>query len=94
MVIDSGALVDADAARRAMTDLAPALDETTPSGVVPERETEELGSLDEAERKHIVAVLQATAGNQTQAAFILGIERKTLARKIKRYNITAEEAPL
>jgi len=54
----------------------------------------ELGSLDDAERKHIVAVLRATAGNQTQAAFILGIERKTLARKIKRYNITAEEAPL
>ena len=32
-------------------------------------------------------VLRATAGNQTQAAFILGIERKTLARKIKRYGI-------
>jgi len=53
----------------------------------------ELGSLDDAERKHIVAVLRATAGNQTQAAFILGIERKTLARKIKRYNITSDEAP-
>ena len=40
-----------------------------------------------AERRHIEAVLQATAGNQTQAAVILGIERKTLARKMKRLGI-------
>ncbi|PYQ60660.1 MAG: hypothetical protein DMF58_07415 [Acidobacteria bacterium] len=32
--------------------------------------------------------LRATAGNQTQAALILGIERKTLARKMKRLGIT------
>jgi DNA-binding protein Fis len=47
-------------------------------------------SLDEAERRHILAVLNATGGNQTQAAFILGIERKTLARKIKRFGIKDE----
>ena len=93
MVIDSGALVDAEAARQAMRDTS------VGPPVIPSREdgegspSEELGSLDDAERKHIVAVLRATAGNQTQAAFILGIERKTLARKIKRYNITSDEAP-
>jgi DNA-binding protein Fis len=51
---------------------------------------EELVSLDEAEKRHITAVLRATGGNQTQAAYILGIERKTLARKIKRLDISLE----
>jgi DNA-binding protein Fis len=51
-----------------------------------------LESLDDAEKKHILSVLRATGGNQTQAAFILGIERKTLARKIKRYGINLEES--
>jgi DNA-binding NtrC family response regulator len=54
----------------------------TPDPLVP---------LDEAERRHIEGVLRATGGNQTQAAFILGIERKTLARKIKRFNISLED---
>jgi len=53
---------------------------------------DELVPLDEAERKHIAAVLRATGGNQTQAAFILGIERKTLARKIKRLEIPIDKA--
>jgi len=51
---------------------------------------DDLVPLDEAERRHIVAVLNATGGNQTQAAFILGIERKTLARKLKRYGIKGD----
>jgi DNA-binding protein Fis len=41
-------------------------------------------------RNVIIAVLRATGGNQTQAAYILGIERKTLARKIKRLDISLE----
>jgi len=62
--------------------------------IEPEEERDVAGDefvpLDEAERRHIVAVLKATGGNQTQAAFILGIERKTLARKIKRYAIKGD----
>jgi DNA-binding NtrC family response regulator len=55
----------------------------------PADEPAALASLDDAEKRHIVAILEAAGGNQTQAAFILGIERKTLARKMKRYGIEA-----
>jgi DNA-binding NtrC family response regulator len=87
-IIDSGALVDPVAAANALRDIAPSA-ETQPAAV-PAPAEEELVSLDEAEKRHIVAVLRATGGNQTQAAFILGIERKTLARKIKRLDIPIE----
>ncbi|PYQ26380.1 MAG: hypothetical protein DMF56_24820 [Acidobacteria bacterium] len=104
-VIDSGGLVDADAASRAMRDIDPAPVERRPLRPPDSRDDSaaeggrrsiglgesDLASLDDAERKHIIAVLKATCGNQTQAAFILGIERKTLARKIKRFEITTEE---
>jgi two-component system, NtrC family, response regulator HydG len=49
-------------------------------------------SLEEMERRHILATLQATGWNKSQAASQLGIERSTLDRKIKRYNL-AEFAP-
>jgi len=87
-IIDSGALVDPGAAANALRDIAPSA-EAQPAAVSAPAE-EELVSLDEAEKRHIVAVLRATGGNQTQAAFILGIERKTLARKIKRLDIAIE----
>jgi DNA-binding NtrC family response regulator len=87
-VIDSGGLVDGEAAARAMHAIAPDSQLPTPRAA---ETAAPLGALDDAERKHIVAVLRATCGNQTQAAFILGIERKTLARKIKRFEITPEE---
>jgi DNA-binding NtrC family response regulator len=96
-VIDSGGLVDREAAARATRELAPADldDQKTPAGapaLQADEPEDELVPLDEAERRHIVGVLRATAGNQTQAAFILGIERKTLARKMKRFGITAEDS--
>jgi DNA-binding NtrC family response regulator len=89
-VIDSGALVDAAAASRALRDIAPAC-EAKPVPSAPAAAVEdELVSLDEAEKRHIIGVLRATGGNQTQAAYILGIERKTLARKMKRLDISLE----
>jgi DNA-binding NtrC family response regulator len=87
-IIDSGALVDPKAAASALRDIAPSAD-AKPAAIAAHAE-EELVSLDEAEKRHIIAVLRATGGNQTQAAFILGIERKTLARKIKRLDISLE----
>ena len=89
VVIDSGALTDAEAAEGVLKAIAPRAAASEPES---ERDVEvdELVPLDEAERRHIVAVLKATGGNQTQAAFILGIERKTLARKIKRYEIKGD----
>jgi two-component system response regulator HydG len=43
----------------------------------------ELVSLEELQRRYIAHVLEATGGNQTQAAAILGVDRKTLYRKLK-----------
>ena len=42
-------------------------------------------SLAEVERKHILAVLQASDGNRTKAAATLGIGAATLYRKLKEY---------
>ena len=44
-------------------------------------------SLDEMERQHILATLVATGWNKSQAAHLLGIERSTLDRKIRRYEL-------
>ncbi|MBV8546098.1 MAG: sigma-54-dependent Fis family transcriptional regulator [Acidobacteria bacterium] len=89
-VIDSGALVDAAAASRALRDIAPSAADDHRPAAAPVQADDDLVSLDEAEKRHIIAVLRATGGNQTQAAYILGIERKTLARKIKRLDISLE----
>lgn len=45
-------------------------------------------TLDELEREHILAVLQETGGNKSRSAIMLGIERSTLDRKLKRFGIT------
>jgi DNA-binding NtrC family response regulator len=42
-------------------------------------------TLAEVERAHILHVLAGTGGNKTQAAKILGIDRKTLREKVKKY---------
>ncbi|WP_044253017.1 sigma-54-dependent Fis family transcriptional regulator [Rhodopirellula sp. SWK7] len=42
-------------------------------------------SLAQLERQHIARVLKRTGGNKSQTASILGIERSTLDRKLKRY---------
>jgi Nif-specific regulatory protein len=44
-------------------------------------------SLAEMEKRHILATLRATGWNKSRAASILGIERSTLDRKIRRYQI-------
>lgn len=46
-------------------------------------------TLDEVERRHITATLQATGWNKSRAAAMLGIERTTLDRKIQRYQLSA-----
>lgn len=44
-------------------------------------------SLDEIERQHILATLNFTGWNKSRTANILGIERSTLDRKIRRYEL-------
>jgi Nif-specific regulatory protein len=47
-------------------------------------------SLADIERQHILATLQHTGWNKSRTAGILGIERSTLDRKIRRYALAAE----
>ena len=47
-------------------------------------------SLSEIEQIHVLATLQATGWNKSRAASILGIERSTLDRKIRRYELVNE----
>ncbi len=47
----------------------------------------ELVSMEEIERRYITHVLEAAGGNQTQAARILGLDRKTIYRKLKHDNL-------
>jgi transcriptional regulator with GAF, ATPase, and Fis domain len=42
-------------------------------------------SIDEVERRHVLATLEAVGGNKTKAAAVLGIERSTLDRKLARW---------
>ncbi|MGE3316092.1 MAG: sigma 54-interacting transcriptional regulator [Planctomycetaceae bacterium] len=44
-------------------------------------------TLDKLEQEHILATLERTNGNKTRTAQILGIERSTLDRKLKRYKV-------
>ena len=44
-------------------------------------------SLADVERRHILATLQSTGWNKSRTAGILGIERSTLDRKIRRYDL-------
>jgi transcriptional regulator with GAF, ATPase, and Fis domain len=55
--------------------------------VVMPRGTYEPVSLAEIEKRHILATLKSTLWNKSRAATILGIERSTLDRKIRRYQI-------
>ena len=44
-------------------------------------------TLEEMEKNHIIAMLAETGGNQSQTAEILGINRKTLYKKIQKFKI-------
>jgi two-component system response regulator HydG len=56
-----------------------------PSQLVVGSDPSDLVSLDEVERRYIRRVLAAVAGNKTKAARILGVERRTLYRKLQRF---------
>ena len=46
----------------------------------------EVVPLEEVERRHIFRVLEISGGNKSLAAQLLGVDRKTLYRKLERYN--------
>jgi len=51
----------------------------------------ELVRLEQVERRYILHVLEAVGGNKTAAARILGIERKTLYRKLEQFERSGAE---
>lgn len=53
------------------------------------RARDERWSVERLEREHIFSVLESTRGNQTRASEILGMDRRTLYRKLKRYQVEA-----
>jgi DNA-binding NtrC family response regulator len=52
---------------------------------------EDLPSLDELERRYLQHVLEATGGNRTRTAEILGIDRRTLYRMAERFQLKLDE---
>jgi two-component system response regulator HydG len=42
--------------------------------------------MEEVERRYILRVLEAVGGNKTLASQVLGLDRKTLYRKLERYS--------
>jgi two-component system, NtrC family, response regulator HydG len=55
--------------------------------LTPAAESAEGGSLKDLERDHIIQTLQRYDGHKSETARALGIDRKTLREKLKRYNI-------
>jgi len=69
-----------------LTNLATASD-TSDLGIPPAPAEYEPVSLAEMERRHIMATLEDTDWNKSRTAQILGIERSTLDRKIRKYKL-------
>jgi len=47
----------------------------------------DLQTMEEVERRHILRVLDASGGNKSTAARVLGLDRTTLYRKLERYEV-------
>jgi two-component system response regulator HydG len=58
--------------------------------VVATDDPSELPPLETVERNYILRVLDAVGGNKTEAARVLGLDRKTLYRKLERYGVGEE----
>jgi two-component system, NtrC family, response regulator AtoC len=62
------------------------------AGPIEPQEKEEWPSLAEIEGRHVARVLAHTGGNKQAASRVLGVDRKTLDRMIKRHFISFERA--
>ncbi len=85
VLIDAGSLSDPAAAGALLgspgTDAPPATGPAAP--LFPAFRPSSPLTLEEAERVYVLSVLDFTGGNKSEAARLLGIERKTLARKLR-----------
>jgi transcriptional regulator of acetoin/glycerol metabolism len=66
-------------------------DELSQPAMLPLSASEEgaMVTLQEAERRHVLRVLEACGGQQVDTARVLGIGRTTLWRKLKDYGLDA-----
>ena len=58
--------------------------------VTARRPLPDLPSLEEVRRDYVVRLVDACNGNRTEAARILGIDRKTLYRMLRRWSTATE----
>jgi DNA-binding NtrC family response regulator len=65
----------------------PGLDDAAFKSALDSVRPMEPGTLEEAERLHVAAVLQHTNGNRSRAAKLLDISRSTIIAKIRRYGL-------
>jgi DNA-binding NtrC family response regulator len=85
-LIDFGTLADVDGIRKLLA--------VRSQGVQSAPDHPSIGddlTIEDVERLHIEAVLARCGGNKTNAAAILGIDRKSLYRKVKRLGIETGE---
>jgi two-component system, NtrC family, response regulator AtoC len=61
--------------------------EDLPANITRGEKTHKMKSLEEVERDHIAAVLDHTRGKKSKAAEVLGISRKNLLEKRKKYKL-------
>ena len=83
-ILHSGAVVDAAGLRGALAAMDPTSQSQTSQHQLETTKAGPAESLSSLEEDHIRRVLEATRGNKTRAAEILGIERKTLYRKLEK----------
>jgi DNA-binding NtrC family response regulator len=84
VLIETGALDDTAALQRILGGPTHPKETDSEPPLFPIQFSEPFVLLEEMERMYILTVLGRTGGNKTEAARILGIERKTLARKLRR----------
>ncbi len=88
-----GPVLDGELVRRMIAASVFAHADSGPTTLVPSAPSQSSSvttSLAEVERSHIERVLSEMGGNITRAATALGIDRRTLQRKLKAYGIDAE----
>ena len=83
------ALLLETADRLQVNNLPPQLSSAVPSPTGPEAAVQPALSLQEAERRAIVRALEISGSNITRAAQVLEIDRTTLHRKLRKYDLPA-----
>ena len=76
-----------------VSDLPDKVQSFRPTQLVVDTEPDHMLSLEELERRYIERVLSSVGHNKTRAAKVLGVDRRTLYRKLERYEEKRKSAP-